>query len=512
MAISYAPIVDNEIVPAFYDEGLKIRFKHNPAVDPNMVIGFKVIIKDFITGDIMRTAARAYYDEIKTAIETGEIHMGSDETFSLRKSNGEKALTKGNFYKFQLCYLYDKNGHPAGWTGGEYVYQESPYSYTTLGRYLGSKGNEIYVTISRSSRKFTGSILGNNGVLGERIYQYKFELLEQNRIVETTGWKLYDFVKGASENYASNGSPIYTTYYDFKAGVNYKMKYSIITHNGYECYVNTTNFNMAGLSTPAGLQITVQQNTSQALENGYVEIKVVNPASLKNCQIVRKLEQDTIWEKIYVFSSNTNNKTQTIKDNTVEQGVKYQYALLDSAKNLVSPNNTAISIAPDFEHIYLSDKKCQLCIRFDPKVSNFKTTLLEQKIDTLGGKYPLFMRNGMVNYKEIGISGLISYHMDNDNLFFNKTNWIEQYEDYGSTNLTKNNFYLERQFRNKVVEWLTNGEPKLYRSPTEGNMIIRLMNVSITPNDQLGRMTYNFSATGYEVDDIIGKVDQYVLE
>ena len=46
--------------------------------------------------------------------------------------------------------------------------------------------------------------------------------------------------------------------------------------------------------------------------------------------------------------------------------------------------------------------------RFNPKVNNFKSTILESKVDTLGGKYPFIFRNGNVKYKEFAISGLLS--------------------------------------------------------------------------------------------------------
>ena len=45
------------------------------------------------------------------------------------------------------------------------------------------------------------------------------------------------------------------------------------------------------------------------------------------------------------------------------------------------------------------------------------------------------------------------------------------------------------------------GKPKLFRSPGEGSYIVRLMNVSLTPNDTLGRMLHTFSSTAYEVAD-----------
>jgi hypothetical protein len=70
--------------------------------------------------------------------------------------------------------------------------------------------------------------------------------------------------------------------------------------------------------------------------------------------------------------------------------------------------------------------------------------------------------------------------------------------NYYSTNLTNNNIGIERKFKLTVLEWLTNGEFKLFRSPTEGNYVVRLMNTSLSPNDTLGRMLHTFSSTAYE--------------
>ena len=57
-------------------------------------------------------------------------------------------------------------------------------------------------------------------------------------------------------------------------------------------------------------------------------------------------------------------------------------------------------IKADFEDMFLFDGERQLRIRFNPKVSTFKNDILEQKVDTIGSKYPFFFRNGNVYYKE----------------------------------------------------------------------------------------------------------------
>ena len=69
-----------------------------------------------------------------------------------------------------------------------------------------------------------------------------------------------------------------------------------------------------------------------------------------------------------------------------------------------------------------------------------------------------------------------------------------------TTSHTTYNIKAERQFKLDVLAWLNNGKPKLFRSPQEGNYIVRLMNVSLTPNDQLGRMLHTFNCNAYEID------------
>lgn len=64
-----------------------------------------------------------------------------------------------------------------------------------------------------------------------------------------------------------------------------------------------------------------------------------------------------------------------------------------------------------------------------------------------------------------------------------------------------NNWWWERTFREEAMKWLNDGEPKLFRSMTEGNMVVMLTDISLTPNTQTGRRIYNFSATAYEIAD-----------
>ena len=158
--------------------------------------------------------------------------------------------------------------------------------------------------------------------------------------------------------------------------------------------------------------------------------------------------------------------------------------------------------------MFLFDGDRQLKIRFNPSVSGIKNTILESKSDTIGGKYPYFFRNGHVNYKEFNISGLLTHLTDNDG-YFETALAQKKFDDntlsYGKgrydVQLNPENFAMERVFKLEVLDWLTDGKPKLFRSPAEGNYIVKLMNVSLSPIETVGRMIHSFDCSACEMKE-----------
>lgn len=63
---------------------------------------------------------------------------------------------------------------------------------------------------------------------------------------------------------------------------------------------------------------------------------------------------------------------------------------------------------------------------------------------------------------------------------------------------TSDIIYAERKFRDAVMVWLSDGQPKLFRSETEGNMIVMLSGISFTPFNK-SRQLYSLSCTVTEV-------------
>lgn len=215
------------------------------------------------------------------------------------------------------------------------------------------------------------------------------------------------------------------------------------------------------------------------------------------------------WEdiKVLFLSGESINDYPIVYDYTAESGVWYNYGIQIVDENGVRSPLVEINspIKREFDYSYLlGENGQQLKLAFDNAMGNFKTMYSESKIDTIGGKFPFIVRNGNMKYRTFPVNGLISFNMDENNLFTSQEDIykyekvIALYKDEKLKNALYNYTY-ERDFRKKVMEFLEDGKPKLFKSPTEGNIIVRLMDIDSTPNSTLSRMIYSFSSNATEV-------------
>lgn len=193
----------------------------------------------------------------------------------------------------------------------------------------------------------------------------------------------------------------------------------------------------------------------------------------------------------------------------------------------------------DFEDIHIEGDKDHLFrMRHDAKISNFQYTVVESKTDTLGGKFPFIRRNGDTNYRQFSFNGLITHFNqeeenkdeyfsdyitkydsapieDNENFitilenkrnqFIIKDNPVMKYKysDYCKDNKVNeyNDIFLEKNYRDEITEYFYENRVRLFRSATEGNILVKLMNITMTPNEQIDRRVYNIQCTAFEVDE-----------
>ena len=325
----------------------------------------------------------------------------------------------------------------------------------------------------------------------------------------------------------------------------YTVVYTIRTVNGYEQSSALYTFLaiQSYLGELEGITIEVVDNEEFERENGCISIYLTGQQELTGNYVITRSSEDTdytVWEDLVYLplAQQELNRALLYRDFTIESGVRYRYAFQqENAAGLrTSPIYSAGTqgYSVDFQYSYIYRDGVQLRLSFDQTVSSFKHTTLRSKLDTLGDRLPHLVENGNAYYAEFPLSGLVSVHMDEYETFFTLQDNGLYYRDelavpadklnigeigrdtftetelYLDTQLSNNNIYLERIFREKAEEFLNSFDYLLYRSPTEGNIIIGLMNVSLTPNNTVNRMIYSFSATAYEVlENTLENLNEY---
>lgn len=339
------------------------------------------------------------------------------------------------------------------------------------------------------------------------------ETLKSYRIIlyDDENTQLLDSGNIYTSEYTSTNEINYTFNYDFKEDETYHFSLEYTTAN---LYTESNNYTInVEPGTEVDLHIVCRAWTDP--ENGCIKLKILRSKSHGDYTgqiIIRRTDGKsnfTIWEDIFTYNFiDAPSISKEWRDFTIESGMLYKYAIQSVTEGVRAPMTIFKNpILVELQHIYLVGKDRQLKLSFNPSISSIKQNISEVKIDTSGSKYPYVKRDGYLNYTDFPISGTINSLMDEDDTFINKEeiygNKLKYYEDYnGEHNVTSYNDYVyEKFFRDKVREFLNNSEAKLFRSPTEGNYLVRLMNINYTPNRTLGRNVWDFSCSAYEIDE-----------
>lgn len=480
MAKLFPPNIEGTI-PAFYRTVLTVPFSMNKAVTKHEVAGIRIKIKSVQSNTYVATADA----------ESFSFDPNCEAIFNFKNSNPFKV---GQYYKIQLAYISTDGLVGYFSTVGVVKYTTKPI-VEIAGLESSGVNSHVYQYVGRYNQEGQDTT--------EKAYSYCFNLYDGNgTLLQTSGEQIHNNSHD-TEYYES--VDLYDIQQDLETNKSYFLEYIVTTSN--KMRVSSGDYRIMQKKS-IDPEIKADLIPSLNYENGYVTINLqghLNKEGLEYAatgafRILRASDEDdyATWNEILKFALYGQQPSRWIwQDMTVKQGVTYQYALQQyNDHNLVSNRLTSEKIYVDFEHAFLYDGERQLKIKYNPKVATFKNDILESKMDTIGGQFPYIFRNGNVKYKEFSISGLLSCQLDEEFLFVDEDSLIGF---DGTSNLVSNNIAAEREFKLEVLEWLNNGKPKLFRSPTEGNYIVRLVNVSMSPNDTVGRMLHTFTATAYEI-------------
>lgn len=494
MAKLYPPYI-NGTIPAFYHSGgtakIVVPFTMNRGVASGEVAGFALKIKT-INGDVKGVVQADARDVV--------IVSNASVTFFVDNID----FLVGQYYKVQLAYI--DNAGVVGY-------------YSTVGVIKCTTKPQVYIEgldfgqINTHNYSYVGVYSQYGGDVTEKMYSYQFVLYDSdNNIIVDSGERLHNT---STDNISYESHEEFLISQDLDLHKSYYIQFIITTTN--KLVIHSLKYRVVQRRSISP-DITADLVAGANFNNGYILLSLVDeidPVISGTFLISRASSKNNFhWEEIKRFDLHSIPPQDWFyRDYTVEQGISYMYSLQQyNPQGVYSNRIISNTLTMDFEDMFLYDGEKQLRIRFNPKVSTFKTDVLENKIDTIGSQFPFISKNGNVNYKEFAISGLISYLSDEAEVFMNvqdlgldKFSNIEAvYQKASTTNLVSYNVAAERIFKNNVLDWLNNGQVKLFKSPTEGNFIVRLMNVSLSPMDQLGRMLHTFTATAYEVAAFTG--------
>lgn len=294
---------------------------------------------------------------------------------------------------------------------------------------------------------------------------------------------------------------------DITTTTEFVLKLHLTTSNNYQA-TQSYDFDIADYLTDDTWDPTIEVSLDN--DNGIVTVHVKNVNTVFGTVYIRRsssLSHFKEWESV-LEQDIGGTVDLTVRDNTVGSGVWYRYyTQLENTAGAVTKLTSSDIVFPDFYTAIISRGDKQIGILFDYQISSYKPVVNLQKMDTIGGRYPKFAQNAAMNYTQFSITGLISSQEDENHLFMNEEDYFgDTYQNYTLYNennrVNENNNYLwEREFRKELVKWLNDGEPKLYRSKTEGLMAVMLTDINLTPNKTLSRRLYDFSATVYEIQD-----------
>ena len=371
----------------------------------------------------------------------------------------------------------------------------------------------------------------------ERVKYYSFYLRDEDgKIVDSVTDNIHnsnsDTVSSTTIGQFIRSSDLFSTKIQMDKDKLYTVQYVVKTTNNMVLTSPVYNIIRRAMVPLNGIQFYATPHP----DYGYIALELDNSNSnvdhVGTYLLSRTYEKDGVQIKEKLKKINLAydlSDSNPYNDYTIEHGIEYEYMIErinnagvyslpvlaklgpvpTSAAEQAAAQNRTTKISASFEDAFLYDGERQLRIRYNPKVSSFKKDVLETKTDTIGGKFPFIFRNGSVSYKEFPISGLIS-RLENECFDLepfesaskrDSTPSLRAASPYSLTDLSDENIYVERQFKMEVLDFLTNGKPKLFRSPTEGNYLVRLMNTSLTPEDILGRMLHTFSCTAYEIGE-----------
>ena len=456
---------------------------------------------------------------------------------TLFNSDLAKGFETGIVYKIQLRFsalaYTTGGGSPSASWFNEYYANFSEWSTVSLIRpiqkpeytVLGLEDAAVGSAVSYTSVDSVFTVTYSQKDQSEPLKSWRARLYDEDRahLLADSSWQTYN-----NYNYLpadEQGTVAFDAILPYEMSANhlYVLVLDIETRNGY---TSTTDFPFTCVQATTDF-FDGSMNFDINEEEGYALIHVASNSSLSNNIVVRRTSSRsnfTVWEDISVKTVVNNVLNWDFKDFTIESGVWYRYgAQIRDVRGRRGPLSVLTDIKMgEFEHAFLlGEGGVQLKLKYDFNISTANITVSENKTDTIGSKYPFVRRNGNMYYRTFQCSGLITGYMDmeehlfttNADILDNNTVRYKAIRDQVNEVVNQYDYTYEREFRKIVQDFLYDNKVKLFKSLQEGNILVKLLNISLTPKNNLGRLLYSFTAQAVEIGEpTIQNFNDYKLQ
>ena len=565
MSILYPPIVDT-YMPAFTGTSCTIAFSIPSLNNINYISDNMVVsIVDQKTNQSV----------LKNGIILADRDSENKIHINLTNDVVKETIKINTFYKVQLKFIEKNKGININNIDSTWLTKNNQYCSEwstvclikrilspsiTLSGYPEKDSNNPYIPTIWADMNgvFAGSVVFGGTEETEKetetLKSFRIKAYKNNQLVMDSGDQYTSSNKNPNEfQYISN--------YNFQDGETYSLSITFTTQ--YD-YVETKNYYFTLIQSYYSNMPALNWNISSEEDLGRMKVEMSSEENFFGSFVIRRTSNKSnysFWEDVHFGTYVKGEGFHYIwYDYTIENGYFYKYCVQKLTKT-TSNNKTLIRRSKgemednvhlaSFNSTYLVGNEIQLNIKYNTQISSLSKIVQESKIETLGSKYPFIRKNGNMEYKEFSLSGLITLYMDelneslvnicdstdktklekngNDAHTFASYNNVFQFSsdaeikkkeqkslsEYNEkNNISKqNDIIYEQKFRDKVLHFLQNNQVKLFKSPTEGNILVKLMNITLEPVDGLNRHLYNFSCTATEIDDFnLLNCDKYNIQ
>lgn len=281
-------------------------------------------------------------------------------------------------------------------------------------------------------------------------------------------------------------------------------------------------------------EVTLDLNAGQIqmpMLNGIVDkSKVISEIAVLRAVLGEGLLK---WEEVTRIKASSMREA-VLYDYFIENGNYYKYALQPILANGVKGAITSFyDVVTTMDGFWLlGENDMQFSFIYDGKIGEIDYVKPVDMVETIGSQFPYFVRSSELEYKTFPFSGKLTYHQDVQKLLTSETysaaispdptvpiSYVElKYGDEKLLNMKndleemQDGMVMQRVWRDKILKWLNDGKPKILKSEAQGNILVMVSKVRVTPIESVFGLVSDFECTMTQIGTLNEKtVQKYKL-